>query len=147
PIDVDSNTAGIQVTEGQTVTLKAKIADDVQVGNVQLLINGQVANNDVTYPWDLTVALPSIAANGSDQLTLQVRATDTGGNSTLSDLAQVQLAPDPIPPQLINKNISEGMVVGQSFRAFTFDFSEPLDPATVNASSFSLIGPGDVSIN
>ncbi|ANL30128.1 phosphatidic acid phosphatase protein (plasmid) [Rhizobium phaseoli] len=147
PADVDPGTPGIQVVEGQTVTLKAKITDDVQVGNVQLLVNGQVAVNDVEYPWDLSARLPSIAANGSNQLTLTVRATDTGGNATSSAPIQIQMVPDTIPPVLIQENISDGMIVGRSFRAVTFLFSEALDPTTVSTSSFRLIGPGGAVIN
>ncbi|MGR9145674.1 Ig-like domain-containing protein (plasmid) [Rhizobium leguminosarum] len=147
PTDVDPNTPGIQVVEGQTVSLKAKITDDVQVGNVQLLVNGQVAVNDVQYPWDLSARLPSIAANGSNQLTLTVRATDTGGNATSSAPIQIQLVPDTIAPVLIQENISDGMIVGRSFRAFTFLFSEALDPTTVSTSSFRLVGPGGAVVN
>ncbi|WSH29993.1 Ig-like domain-containing protein (plasmid) [Rhizobium beringeri] len=128
PVDVDPGTPGIQVVEGQTVTLKAKITDDVQVGNVQLLINGQVSSNDVQYPWDLSARLPSIAANGSNQLTLTVRATDTGGNATSSAPIQIQLVPDTTAPQLVQENISDGMIVGRSFRAFTFLFRRRLIP-------------------
>nr|WP_244920147.1 Ig-like domain-containing protein [Rhizobium etli] len=147
PTDAEPNSPGIQVVEGQTVTLKAKITDDVQVGKVQLLVNGQVAVNDVQYPWDLSARLPSIAANGSNQLTLTVRATDTGGNTTLSEPIQIQLVPDTIAPVLVQENISDGMIVGQSFRAFTFLFSEALDPTTVSTSSFRLVGPGGAVVN
>ncbi|MDA9391354.1 hypothetical protein WN73_11870, partial [Bradyrhizobium sp. CCBAU 45394] len=147
PTDLDANTPGIQVQEGQAVQLGAKVTDDVQVSNVQLMLNGQVVTNDVQYPWDISTNLPTIAANGSDQVTLNVRATDTGGNTITSDPIQIQLVPDIIPPQLISQNISEGMVVGQSFRACTFSFSEALDPATATASAFRLIGPGGVTIS
>ncbi|WP_165421849.1 Ig-like domain-containing protein, partial [Rhizobium ruizarguesonis] len=147
PTDVDSNTPGIQIVEGQTVTLKAKITDDVQVGNVQLLVNGQVSTNDVQYPWDLSARLPTIAANGSDQVTLTVRAIDTGGNTTVSSPVQIQLVHDTVAPHLISENISDGMIVGRSFRAFTFLFSEALDPTTVSTSSFWLIGPGGAVVN
>ncbi|TAY63473.1 Ig-like domain-containing protein, partial [Rhizobium ruizarguesonis] len=147
PADVEPGTPGIQVVEGQTVTLKAKVTDDVQVGNVQFLVDGQVAVNDVQYPWDLSARMPSIAANGSNQLTLTVRATDTGGNATSSAPIQIQLVPDRIAPVLVQENISDGMTVGRSFRAFTFLFSEALDPTTVSTSSFRLIGPGGAVVN
>ena len=54
PIDVDTNAPGIQVEEGSLITLGAQVMDDVQVRNVELLLNGQVVRNDVSFPWDLT---------------------------------------------------------------------------------------------
>ncbi len=142
PVDADPATSGIQVTEAQAVSLKAKISDDVQVANVQFLINGAVANTDVQYPWDLSAVLPTIAANGSDQVTLQVRAVDTGGNVKLSDPIPVQLVRDTTPPQLLSQSIADGATIPQHPRPFTFTFSEAIDAAAVNASNFTLFDPG-----
>src|SRR5262249_583865 len=116
-----------QVTEGQTLTMGATVTDDVQVRNVEVLVNGAVVSNSVSYPWNLSVPLPPIAANGSDQVTLQVEAIDTGGNITVSAPLALQLVRDTTPPQLTGENILENEIVGQSFRSFTFDFSKPLD--------------------
>ena len=146
PADTDPNTSGIQVIEGSTVTLGAKIADDVQVRNVELLVNGQVVKNDVSYPFDLSTVMPTISGNGSDQVTLQIEAIDTGGNTAVSSLIQLQLVRDTTPPQLISENISEGKNVGQSFRSFVFGFSKPLDPNTVSATTFQLIGSDGAAI-
>jgi hypothetical protein len=61
---------------------------------VELLVNGQVALNDVSYPFNLTTVMPTIAANaGSDQVTLQVEAIDTGGNTTISNPIDVRSFP------------------------------------------------------
>ena len=146
PVDTDPNTSGIQVIEGSTVSLSATITDDVQVRNVQLLVNGQVVSNNVSYPWDLSVVMPSIAANGSNQVTLQIRATDTGGNVTTSAPITVQLVKDTTPPVLVNTNLQENDVRGQSYQSFIFTFNKPLGPTTVNASTFALIGPDGKSV-
>ena len=142
PTSVNPNSPEIQVYEGEDVTIGATVNSNVQVRNVELLVNGQVALNDVSYPFDLSAMMPTIAANGSDQVTLQVEAIDTGGNTTTSAPIQVQLVPDLTPLRLIGENISDGEIVPQSVQAFTFDFSKPLDPTTVTASSFQLLGPG-----
>jgi hypothetical protein len=146
PTDVDPNTPGIQVYEGEAVTIGVNVTDDVQVRDVELLVDGQVVNNQVSYPWQLSAIMPTIAANGSDQVTLQVEAIDTGGNTTLSNSIQVQLVPDPTPPRLIGQSVSEGQIVGTLDRSFTFNFSKPLDPMTVTASSFMLIGPNGIAL-
>jgi hypothetical protein len=146
PADQDPNTPGIQVTEGSTITFGATVADDVQVRNAEVLINGAVVTNSVSYPWDLSAQLPTIAANGSNQVTSQVEAIDTGGNTTLSAPIALQLVRDTTPPQLLSANISEGAFRGQTFRAFVFDFSKSLNESTVNAQTFSLIGPGNLAV-
>jgi hypothetical protein len=138
--------ASTQVTEGSTVTLAAKISDDVQVRNVAILLNGKVIKNDVTYPFDLSAVMPSIAANGSSQVTVQIQATDTGGNTTTSAPIALTLVPDTTPPQIVNQNVAENAVEGATFRTLIYTFSKPLDLSTVNASTFALTGPGGATI-
>src|SRR5262249_22464849 len=75
-LDVDPGKPGIQIVEGSTVVLKAKITDDVQVREVELLRNGVVVRDDVSYPYDLTADLPTIAQSGSTTAVLQIRAAD-----------------------------------------------------------------------
>jgi hypothetical protein len=77
PMSVNPSASEIQVDEGENVTIGATVSDNVQVRNVELLVNGQVALNDVSYPFDLSTVMPTIASNGSDQVTLQVEAIDT----------------------------------------------------------------------
>ncbi len=130
-----------QVIEGSIVPILASASDDVQVRNVELLVNGRVVANAVSFPYNFTAALPSIAANGSNSVTLQLRATDTGGNIGLSSLLTIQLVPDTIPPTLLTSNIQDGSTHGSTLRAFDFQFSKSLDPATVTSTTFQLVGP------
>lgn len=58
--------------------------------------------NDTGYPFELGTSLPTIATNnGSTTVTLQVRATDTGGNFGLSAPIAVDLVADTFAPQLV----------------------------------------------
>jgi hypothetical protein len=91
--------------------------------------------------------LPTIAANGSSQVTLQVEAIDTGGNVTTIAPISIQLLRDTTPPKLLHENIFEGEVISPNSRAFIFDFSKSLDEKTVSASTFVLIGPGGESLS
>ena len=140
-IDADPSTPGTQAVEGSLVTLKASVSDDVQVRNVELLVNGQVVKNNVTFPFDLSAFLPTIAASGGTA-TLEVRATDTGGNTTTSEPITINLLRDMTPPTIVSQNPRDGGTVGQQFRAVVVDFSEPLDPATVSAADFALTSAG-----
>src|SRR5262249_51652759 len=104
--DLDPARPGLQLLEGSTVRLSAHVSDDVQGRNVEVLVNGMVVRNEVTYPYDLTATLPTIQQAGT-AITLQVRATDTGGNSTLSDPISIELVPGP-PPTITQVNPPDG---------------------------------------
>src|SRR5206468_1778764 len=77
--DLDPNTGGVQILEGTTIPIRANVRDDVQARNVELLVNGQVIQNDVSFPFDLSAIAPNITEQSST-VTVQMRATDTGGN-------------------------------------------------------------------
>lgn len=138
-IDVELNKPGVQVVEGSTVNLRAHITDDVQIREVELLLNGRVVRDNVSYPYDLTADLPTIAQAGSTTAVLQVRATDTGGNVTLSDPIALELVPDTIPPQIVALDPAEGSRKPPAFRTVTVNFSEPIAAATATAANFELI--------
>ncbi len=111
PRDADPATPGIQIEEGQTARLTATTGDDVQVRNVEVLVNGKVVSNDVSYPFDLSAVLPTLAANGSDSVEISVRSTDTGGNVTLSAPISVQLIANTTAAVLIEQNVANGAAV------------------------------------
>lgn len=53
--DFDSNTSGIQVIEGTTIPILTTVTDDVQVRDVELLVNGEVVDRDISFPFDFSV--------------------------------------------------------------------------------------------
>ncbi len=134
--DLDADVEGIQVLEGSSVPIQVDVEDDVQVRNVELLVNGEVVGNDVSFPFDLTAT----ALNDDPEATtvdVQVRATDTGGNSTISNNLTFNLVPDTFAPNVTStspkadgrrKNIS-----GISVR-----FDEPIDTKLLDLSGISL---------
>src|SRR5262249_19671644 len=99
--DADTLTPGLQVIEGATFPVQVNVSDDVQVRNVELLVNGRAVSNDLSFPFDFSAIAPSIAASGSS-FTIQVRATDTGGNVGLSNVLTVQPVKDTFPPQILS---------------------------------------------
>ena len=133
-------TSSISMTEGATATFLVSVTDPGQIRNVAVLLNGQTVLNDVSYPFDLSAVLPSIAANGSNQVTLAVQATDTAGNVATTDPITVTLLPDTTPPVLLSESITNDLVHSQALRSFTFVFSKPIDSSTVTDSSFMLTG-------
>lgn len=140
PVDRDPATVGIQVEEGSFLTLGVRVSDDVQVRNVELLLDGRVVVNDVSFPWELTVRAPLLSA-GKDTLSLQVRATDTGGNSTSSAAISVKLIRDVTAPRLRHTFPNSG-TIADSVSSVFFDFNEPVDPRSLTERSFLLVYAG-----
>jgi hypothetical protein len=157
PTSVNPNASGVQLVEGQTISFGVKVADDVQVRNVELLAtitnpdtgvtNTMVLKNSVSFPFDLSAALPTLKIlDGVSQVTLQIRATDTGGNVTLSPPMDVTLLPDTTGPRLISQSVPDGSARSTFPGSVTFNFSKPLDLNTVNNSTFFLVGPNGSQI-
>jgi hypothetical protein len=140
--DVDPATDGIQVLEGTSIPVQAAVTDDVQVRNVELLVDGTVVRNDVSFPFDFFALAPSIAG-GAGSITLQVRATDTGGNVALSNLLTIDLVPDTFPPQLVSIDPADGAVRFEGHRTVRIQFSEPMATSGITTANLTLMEAGD----
>ena len=110
--DVDADLDGIQVSQGSTILVTPSASDDVQVRFVQLLVDGEVVASDVSYPWEL----PWRPAEVSGAI-IQVRAVDTGGNSTVSSEVMIDVVPDVIPPELRISHPAAGEQIVRGFEA------------------------------
>ncbi|MBX9579612.1 MAG: Ig-like domain-containing protein [Gemmataceae bacterium] len=132
--------AGGTVDEGSRVAVRVAADDDVQVRNVELLLDGRVVANDVSAPFELAAVVPTLAS-GATTVRLQVRATDTGGNATLSNELTYTLTTDTTPPVLLGATPADG---GAGFRvsAVTLRFNEGIDAARVSPAGFTLTNLG-----
>ncbi len=136
-VDLDPNQTGIQITEGGSISIQANVTDDVQVRNVELLVNGQVVSNDVSFPFDLQAIALSNDPN-APVVNVQARVTDTGGNTSLSNILTFDLVPDTIAPKI--DSFSANM------RTATIRFSEALDTTNITAANFTLINSSNQTI-
>lgn len=142
--DLDPAKPGVQLLEGSTLTISNRITDNVQVGSVELVVNGVVVLTDVSYPYELTTELPKLSA-GASQATLQVRATDTGGNVQISAPIVIDLVADLTSPAIVVLDPANNSNQSISKRTISIDFSEALIRASVTAEDFVLRGAaGDV---
>ena len=134
--DADPGSEGTQVVEGQTVPIQMTVTDDVQVRNVELLLNGEVVQSDVQFPFEFRVVAPAITSEVSTA-TVQVRATDTGGNTMLSNEITLGLVPDTAPPVVVGTTPELGRKV---FFTPSIDirFDEPLDESQIDIGAVSL---------
>ena len=136
-VDLDPNQTGIQITEGGSISIQANVTDDVQVRNVELLVNGQVVSNDLSFPFDLNAIALSNDPN-APIVNVQTRVTDTGGNTSLSNILTFDLVPDTIAPSI--DSFSANM------RTATIRFSEALDTTNITAANFTLINSSNQTI-
>src|SRR5207249_1499005 len=97
--DVDTVAPGLQLIEGATLPVRVNVTDDVQVHNVELLVNGQVVSNDLSFPFDFSAIAPSVAASGS-RFAVQVRATEPGGSVGLPSVLTAGLVRDTQAPTI-----------------------------------------------
>jgi hypothetical protein len=158
--DFDSQLPGLQFAEGNVVRFGApltagldsgqlpidlRVTDDVQVDRVDLLMNGQLVATDVSFPWDLSVAIPPIEEGGY-VASLQTRATDTGGNVAQSDPISLNVVRDSRSPQIQRIEPEEGSF--KSARSFPvrLGFSERMDIESITSQSVQLRGPSGVNV-
>ena len=139
-IDADPVAPGIQVLEGRSIHIVPAVTDDRQVRNVELLVNGTVVLNDPSFPFDLFASVPSIK-DGGTSMTVQLRATDTGGNVALSEAMTLTVVADTFAPAITSINVAEA---SKRFFLRTVDvvFDESIDPVTINAADISILRPG-----
>ncbi len=135
-IDQDLVKPGLQVLEGTTIPVRTSISDDVQIRNVELLVNGQVVSNDVSFPFDFFAIAPTVAAG--EFFTLQVRATDTGGNSSLSDLVTIELIQDTSAPTIVFIEPPTGASRVEPLQTVQVHFSKPMSATSVTAQTIRL---------
>ncbi|MEL7038500.1 MAG: Ig-like domain-containing protein [Cyanobacteria bacterium J06592_8] len=137
--DFDSNTSGIQVIEGTTIPILTTVTDDVQVRDVELLVNGEVVNRDISFPFDFSV--PTFDRI-NETVEVQVRATDTGGNSAVSNVLSFGIVEDTFAPEIVSTNpLNNGVSVNLS--EIKIDFNEEINPNQINLAAITLTNLGD----
>jgi hypothetical protein len=127
----------MQIVEGTAVPIRVNVSDDVQVRNVELLVDGQVVRNDVSFPFDFSAIAVGSDPNAAN-ITVQARATDTGGNSTLSAPLVLDLVPDTFAPTLTSVLPADGATRSRGSRYVRATFSEPMDAQTLTGDNIRL---------
>lgn len=139
-ISLSTRFASGAAEEGKLMRVTARGSDDVQVRNVEFYVDGEKQATDGSFPFEHRFVTPLIAP-GRDTFTLRARASDTGGNTTWSDLLTVRLVPDATPPRVVRAVPSVGAIAG-SVDTITAYFNEPVIEATLDPGSFRLISAG-----
>jgi len=127
------------VEEGQLARVRADVADDVQVRNVEVFVDGERLTTDGTFPFEAFFTAPS-RAGGKERFVLQARVFDTGGNFTWSDPLTVPLTADQTAPFARRVFPSDGAFVART-SAVGVVATELLDEGTL-APALSLTAAG-----
>lgn len=133
--DLDQDQEGFQVLEGATVPVQVDVFDDLQVSEVQLLVNNQVIQTDIDFPWVLSTTATSVE---SGEFVVQVRAVDTGGNESTSSVIVLQPIEDSVAPTIESLSPSNGATGAPGRQVVHLRFSEPISSETINAASIRL---------
>lgn len=131
------------VESGSRFLVRAEVTDDVQVRNVEFYVDGNLILTDGNFPFE--TLLPARSQAGQSTLTVQARASDTGGVASFSDPLILNVTPDTTPPRLITMTPAPGSVAG-TVSGLTAFFSEAMDLETFTNESFILSGSGPDSI-
>jgi hypothetical protein len=129
-----------QAEEASFAAVTANASDDVQVSDVEFYVNGTKVFTAVKFPYEYRFVVPRIAIGGS-QFTLRAKAIDTGGNSTSTPEITVQVTPDRTPPH-VHPSPPTANGFGLNITNISAVFSEAINPATLDASSFTLVFSG-----
>jgi len=135
--DLDRQTPGVQVLAGTSIPIQVDVSDDVQVRQVELLVNGEAVRHDLSFPFDLS-AIAQSSDSSASTVEVQVRATDTGGNETLSNRLTFDWVPDTFAPTIEAIDPTDGAETARNLRRITVRFSEAIDAATAVAANFQL---------
>ena len=134
--DNDPGTPGLQVIEGSNIPIVVEVTDDVQVRIVELLVDGMVVSNDVSFPFDFSAV--ALGEGEATSISLRARATDTGGNSTITDPFVVELVPDTFAPTIESITPSDGTTLFEGRRSVRVRFSEAIKDTAATTDVFSL---------
>ena len=122
------------------ISIQSLAADDVQIRNVQLYVDGEIASTDGNYPFDFSSVTPLISPEVSS-FSIYAVATDTGGNMTTSEELEITLVPDITPPRVkavIPKNAAftgkVSVVIGV--------MNEPINVDTLTPETFFVTDAG-----
>lgn len=138
-ISLSTNFAGNQAEEGKLIRVTAAVTDDVQVRNVEFFVDGVRIATDGNFPFEHRFVVP--LRRNQTSFRLHARATDTGGNAAFTAERTIQIVTDATAPRVRRTTPRDGGVV-QVVNAVAAFFSEPLDPATLTPTAFTLTRAG-----
>ncbi|MCB9872746.1 MAG: Ig-like domain-containing protein [Planctomycetaceae bacterium] len=137
--DEDVNASGLQVTVGTRVPIFVDAADDVAIERVEVIVNGRVVGSDSSFPYEFSPLATSRAVDDPSMI-VQVRATDTGGNVSVSNQLTFEVLVDPSNVVTIEGSPSlDFFNVPTDGFGLELSLSGNINRSSVNADSFRIV--------
>jgi hypothetical protein len=150
-----NNATGVGLNQAVSVTLSAAM-NPATINATTFTVTGPggvAVAGAVTYVVTGSVATftptAALAASTEYTVTITTGATDIAGTSLASNFVSkftTGLAPDTTKPTVLSVIPVNSATTVPSNQAVSAIFSEPMDAATINGSTFTLTGPGAVAV-
>jgi hypothetical protein len=129
-VSITSPSEGSSFVEGTSVSITADVADEFAVTNIEFLVDGVVVASDSIAPFEANYLIPF---GSPTQLTLTVRAFDSGGNNATSPPIAINILPEQVPPSVsITSPLSGSDVAEGTSVVVTIDASDNFAIASVS---------------
>lgn len=132
-VTIASPQDGQAVAESSRLPVSITATDDVQIGLVQLIVNGVVVIKDVAARYNITYKVPV----GLTSLTIEARAFDVAGNATTSAPVTLSVFEDPPPTITITVPVEGQQVFEEECLLLTADAT---DNGSVESVVFTVNG-------
>ncbi|MEM7132834.1 MAG: Ig-like domain-containing protein [Chloroflexota bacterium] len=134
------------IGESGSSVLVATVADDAQIQQVDFFVDGMQAASDMSAPFEYLFSTP--ASSQQISVTIQARATDTGGNRGESPQTTLMLVPDATAPEILQvAPISGTLVMTRQVDSIAVRFSEAMDASSLTGETLILFDESGVVIN
>ncbi|WP_170062577.1 VCBS domain-containing protein [Roseovarius mucosus] len=108
-VDIDPDTASVQVAEGSVIPVDLTLTDDGQINRIDVIVDGEIQSTLLSPPFSPLVLAPTLAkGETAREMTIELLATDAGGLSGRSMILTVEVVADTVGPQIVTFGVSEG---------------------------------------
>ncbi|MEM7029960.1 MAG: Ig-like domain-containing protein [Chloroflexota bacterium] len=136
-VNLDTDFTAGAALENTAIRLTALTSDDVAVRDVTFYIDGVEAAIDASYPFEHHLTTPLMTAQAA--ITVQLKATDTGGNITWSPISTLDLKSDATAPEVTQTHpLTGALVASNTVSMLQATFSEALDSTALSNATFQL---------
>ncbi|MGB5051470.1 MAG: Ig-like domain-containing protein, partial [Caldilineaceae bacterium] len=140
-VTLSSNFSDARFQSDAEMRLTAHAQDDVAVRDVEFYLNGSLLQKDSSFPFEIRFTPPVTTT-----LTLQAKATDTGGKFAWTDIQTRTAVADAIQPEVVNFAPPLRARIFQNELLVQASFSEGMDPASLTPASFQLLDASSVAV-
>lgn len=105
-VSISSPADGSEAVEGSNQDVVVSADDDVAVGSVNLIVDGEVVGTDSAAPYEFSFTIPI----GATEVTIEAAAIDLGNNIATSQPVTLGVLPD-TPPTVVMTSPADGATV------------------------------------